>query len=578
MLLPRQRVALALSISTAALLILSLAKQAPKPVPRAFEGTIVPRFDPGSAIGYTRVLAEEFPDRVTGSVGARRAAQYLRAEFRKLGYQVDSPTFSMWLGGERVQGENIVARLAGESPETVAVMAHYDGQLTSHQAAEDNASGVGVLLELARVLRQQARGRGLLLVATDGEEWGMIGARRLIEMLKSRRTVAAISIDYLNVGPSPALEMTCSGQFGGYAPLWLRELVVEAGRAQGAQVYQPTGPWEWIERAIELSFQDQGPLVEAGIPAVNMATLTKQLEASRARYHSFDDVFGGFDPSSFQMLGATTERAVAALDTLRLPAQGEMDDFLLSPHRYLPGPAVWLMQLLGILPVGLAAVFAALNLRQEKLDAAGWRLLAPARWALPLWLAPLALYGLTAANLLKRYELYPATPKDPFLYQSHLAVMVTLALVVAGGSAGLRRLGWRVEIAAARFGTEKALLYLWVAALSLAAFFINPYAMWLYLGAFAYAALLLVPPCSIPRRALNGTLLLAALLPFLGLLYFFGKEIFLGWRIMWYLVLQAAYGVWSPSAVALFLLAVVLWVRLFWISVVGADTRATRAA
>jgi len=216
-------------------------------------------------------------------------------------------------------------------------------------------------------------------------------------------------------------------------------------------------------------------------------------------------------------------------------------------------------------------------LRRAQLEAAGWRLLAPARWALPLWLAVLALYGLTAVNILKRYELYPATPKDPFLSRWPFGVTLVLALVVAGGFAGLRRVGWSLRTAEESFATEKGILYLWLAGSSLAAFFINPYAMWLYLGAFAYAALLLVRPSGILRRALNGVLLLAALVPLVGLLYFFGREIFLGWRIVWYLVLQAAYGVWSPTAVALFLLAVVLWVRLFWISVLRADSGPIRA-
>jgi hypothetical protein len=566
MLALRQKVVIALSAVGAALGILLLALLASKPVPQVSMSPLATQFDGTSAIEYTRALAEGFPDRVTGSVGARRAGEYLRAEFRKLGYQVDSPTFSMWLHGERVQGENIVARLEGESPETVAVIAHYDGQTTSQQAAEDNASGVGVLLELARVLRQRPHHRGLILVATDAEEWGMIGAGQLVRFFKSQKTMAVISVDYLNAGPGPALEITCSGQFGGYTPLWLRELMVAAGKAQGARVNQPAGLWEWVERALLVSFQDQGPLLRAGIPALNIATLTKDLEASRARYHSPEDVFGGFDPASFTMLGATVERGVTALDNLRLPASGGMNDFRLPSERYFPGYIVWLMQLLGLLPLGLAGVFAARSLYAEKPAAAGWRFLGSASWVVPLCLAALVLYGLTTVNVLKRYELYPATPKDPFLYELPLQVVVPLLLVLLGGFVGVYRMRARLNLAPESFPVEKRILYLWVSCVALAAFVINSYAMWFFLGGFAYATLLLLSPRGSLVRALNALLLLAALLPFLGLLYFFGREIFLGWRILWYLVLQAAYGVWSPFAVALFLLAIVLWVRLFWIS------------
>jgi len=587
-------------------LILLLCLLAPRPVHRTPETAVSPQFDEASAIEYTRVLSEAFPDRITGSPASRRAAEFLRAEFRRLGYRVDSPTFSMWLAGERVQGENLAAQAQGDSPQSIAVIAHYDGQTTSHQAAEDNASGVGVMLELARVLRQRPHRRGLLFAATDAEEWGMIGARQLVNFLKSQHTVAVISIDYLNAGPAPALEINCAGQFGGYTPLWLREMMVAAGEAQNVRVQQATGFWEWIERTTEVSAQDQGPLLRAGIPALNVATLTKQVEASRARYHSFDDVFptgsrDGFDPASFKMLGATIEQAVATLDSTALPAQGGANDFCLRAGsvpqardrgaeaglpaaRYLPGRVMAAMQLLGILPAILAAIFAAQNLLNRKVESLAWRFLNPLIGIIPPGLAVLALYALTGANILKRYELYPATPKDPFLYELPARVLVPLMLVLIGGLVGLRKipdiapipegpgLGAQATRASTNaFDVKKAVLCILVVATALGALAVNPYAMWFYLGGFTYAALLLLPPSGLLNRALNAALLLVATLPLLALLYFYGQEIFLGWRILWYLVLQAAYGVWSPVAVGLFLLSLVLWVQLFWVSVVNSE-------
>jgi len=67
----------------------------------------------------------------------------------------------------------------------------------------------------------------------------------------------------------------------------------------------------------------------------------------------------------------------------------------------------------------------------------------------------------------------------------------------------------------------------------------------------------------------NLLLLLLMALPFVLLLYFFGREIYLGWAILWYLVLQAAYRVWSVYGVLAFLLAVTLWIQLFRMAVLG---------
>jgi hypothetical protein len=559
-----QKVALVVSSTVAALLILLLAALAPRPALNISINRITPQFDAASAIDYTRVIAQAFPDRVTGTAGARRAAEYISAEFRKLGYDAENPEFSMWLAGRQVQGQNVVGRLPGETAETIAIIAHYDGQFTSHQAAEDNASGVGVLLELAQVLRQSPHRRGLIFIATDAEEWGMIGAQRLINFLKNHQTIAAISIDYLNAGPASSLEIDCSGQFGGYTPLWLREIIAAAGRVQGTQVYQRAGLWEWIERAIQVSAQDQGPLVHAGIPALNIATMTHQGEASRARYHTPEDAFRDFDLTSFNMLGGTVEQAVSTLDKIHLPAEGGMLDFRLSSGRFLAGLTIWFMQLLGILPVALAVIFAVRNLREREIDAAGWRALSPVSWIIPPCLAGLVLYGFGALNILKRYELYPATPKDPFLYHLPLGVIIPLLLILVGGWMVLVKVQSRVDLAPEPFAVRKQIFFLWNSLVAFAAFLDNPYAMWLFLGGFTYATLLLLPPTGILARVVNAMLLLAALLPFGAMLHSFGQEIFLGWRIIWYLVLQAAYHVWSPFAVAIFLLASLLWVQLFW--------------
>ena len=591
MMSPPQRRTTGLFAAAVGLLVWLCIQWGLRPLPPLSLPPVPVRFEGAAAFELTRVVAEEFPGRVTGTPAARRAADYLRAEFQKRGYQVATPAFSMWLHGERVQGENVIASLEGESPESVAVIAHYDGQFTSHQAAEDNASGVGVLLELASVLRQSPRHRGLIFAATDAEEWGMIGARELAGFLKQHHTVAVISIDYLTAGPASSVDMSCVGQFAGYSPLWLRQLLVASGRAQGVRFEQATGMWEWIERALEVSPQDQGPLLRAGIPAVNLGTHSPEIEAVRARYHSAEDVFRNFDPATFQMLGASVEQAVLTLDTLpstwpgnpgSLPsasvrtagtmAWGQVRgdaDFQVSPGSYLPGWLVYAIQLLLLLPILLAAFYAAYNFAVDDLDLRWWRFFEPLSWVIPPAVATLVLYGLTEVNVLPRYELYPATPKDPFLYHIPFDVLAVLVGVIIAGSVGWQKLHACVGAPPVPFAVKKRILFLWVAIVALVTFFDNPYAMWLFLGAFAYGAGLLLPPRGLGPRILNAALLIAAGVPFVAMLYSFGQEIYLGWRIVWYLVLQTAYGVWSPWAVALFLMAVVLGVQLFWSSVLA---------
>jgi hypothetical protein len=549
------------------------------------------RFEGAAAFEFARVVAEEFPDRITGTPAAHRAANYLRAQLINSGYAVILDSFPLWLRGKQVQGENVIALGEGDSPPSVAIIAHYDSQFTSHQAAEDNASGVGVLLELARVLRLTPHSHGIILVATDAEEWGMIGARQLTDFLKRRHTVAVISIEYLMAGPPRSLEMNCVGQFAGYTPLWLRQLLVVSGRAQGASVEQATGWKEWMQRAVEISEQDQGPLLRAGIPAVDVGALSTQIEASRLRRHTPEDVFLDFDPAAFQMVGSTVEQAVLSLDGLPHLATGTTSSnpsasvrmsgaweqvhnlgaeaFQVGSSSYLPGGLIYGIQLLLLLPIILAAFFASHNFAAGDFELRGWRFFEPVSWIIPPGLATLLLYGLRDVNVLPRYELYPATPRDPFLYDLPYTLLVVLLALVVVGSMVLQKLRARVDAPPVTFAMKKRILFLWVAIVAVVGFCNNPYAMWLFLGAFAYAAGLLLPPRGLVRRIVNAALLIAAAAPFAALLYSFGRKMYLGWRIIWYLVLQTAYGVWSPVAIALFFLALVLGIQLLWISVLA---------
>ena len=172
-----QRRTIALCVVLAGMVIAVCLRWGPSPLPALSLAPAPVHFQGASAYEYTRVVAEEFPDRITGTSAARQAALYIGSQLKNLGYSVTFQTFPLWLRGTHVQGMNIIAALPGESPESVAFLAHYDSQFTSHQAAEDNASGVGVLLELARALRLAPHRQGIILVATDAGEWGMIGGR-----------------------------------------------------------------------------------------------------------------------------------------------------------------------------------------------------------------------------------------------------------------------------------------------------------------------------------------------------------------------------------------------------------------
>lgn len=83
---------------------------------------------------------------------------------------------------------NWLLNLPGQNPGQAAILvgAHYDS-VPGSPGADDNASGVAVLLELARALAAQPPRRPVRLVAFDLEEMGLVGSRHYAETLAQRQ-------------------------------------------------------------------------------------------------------------------------------------------------------------------------------------------------------------------------------------------------------------------------------------------------------------------------------------------------------------------------------------------------------
>lgn len=160
-----------------------------------------------------------------GSRGLASAREYIVAGFRTAGLQpggegggflqsftpkpeeVRTPVAPA--GGKswgEVTLENVVGLLpgkAGEEGKCVVIGAHYDhlglsAEGAPHPGADDNASGVAVLLEAASRLAAQGGFRNtLVFVGFSGEEEGMLGARHYVAdpACELTRTLAALNLD-----------------------------------------------------------------------------------------------------------------------------------------------------------------------------------------------------------------------------------------------------------------------------------------------------------------------------------------------------------------------------------------------
>jgi Zn-dependent M28 family amino/carboxypeptidase len=114
---------------------------------------------------------------------------------------------------EKRASANVVAVLGSKDPHTgeIIISAHYDSYRGS-PGADDNASGVGVLLELARHFAAQgvAAGVRLKFVAFGAEELGVVGSRAYLDAHQPEfaRCLLLLNIDQAGGPEGPYVEMT----------------------------------------------------------------------------------------------------------------------------------------------------------------------------------------------------------------------------------------------------------------------------------------------------------------------------------------------------------------------------------
>jgi Zn-dependent M28 family amino/carboxypeptidase len=169
-----------------------------------------------------------------------------------------------------IQSHNVVAKLEGSDPslkdEAVIYTAHWDHlgrdpALSGDQiynGAEDNASGVAMVLEIARALTrvQPAPKRSLVFLAVTAEEKGLLGAKYYAAhpLYPLDRTLANVNIDGINLW-GPTKDIISIGM--GHSTL--DDLLVELAQAHGRTAVADAEPEKgYYFRSDHFEFAKQG--------------------------------------------------------------------------------------------------------------------------------------------------------------------------------------------------------------------------------------------------------------------------------------------------------------------------------
>jgi Zn-dependent M28 family amino/carboxypeptidase len=218
-------------------------------------------------------------------------------QLNALGWDVHSQAFTF----RGVRGRNIIAK-SGSGP-IVMLGAHYDSRPTAdreyqserrHQpvpGANDGASGVAVLLEIARVLHVDSTGHQVWLAFFDAEDRGgiqdwpySVGAGLMLNQLDARPE-AVVIVDMVGDADQQIFFEKFSDR-GLSAQIW--------------KVAERLGYGEQIVPQLRHAVGDDHlPFIRAGIPAITM------IDFDYRYWHTLEDTPDKLSPDSLERVGRT---------------------------------------------------------------------------------------------------------------------------------------------------------------------------------------------------------------------------------------------------------------------------------
>ena len=164
------------------------------------ESPLIPTTDPLRLERHVRALAEECSPRdAWHPENMERAAAYIARQLEPSGAALSD----QWFPAAGTTVRNVIAAFGPESSERVVVGAHYDAA-EGPPGADDNASGVAGLIELARLLAGRPLARRVELVAFALEEAPFFGTEEMGSVVHARslrasggRVAAMISLEMI---------------------------------------------------------------------------------------------------------------------------------------------------------------------------------------------------------------------------------------------------------------------------------------------------------------------------------------------------------------------------------------------
>jgi hypothetical protein len=411
-----------ISLLLFALLFLALTACSPQAQPQASFDPAAIRFDGEQAFSIETEFVTRFPNRHSGQPNNRLATEWIYDQFTAAGWACSYDDWEAVLYSVVEPMRNVVCRLPGASAQEIMVAAHHDQASTTIQGADNDGSGIAILIQLATIFgAEDPLPYSLVFVASDGEEYGMLGTQQFISTHSDPKDIlAGISLDNLGFFFYDGMNMELIGQYRQYGQLWLALTAREAARSSGdSWTVNLRAPLDQaLDQAAPISFMDQGPMVAAGVPALGFLGNVPP-EYADLKYKIWHDPSDTMEHQSAVTLGHSgviTEALIRQLQAMEdVPRESGPYLYFDETGQVLRGAPLWALFAGFVGLFFLGTILTGNSPLKDKV--AGWKQTLPhflSLW-LPLVAGVLLLYLFVAVGLLLDFEVYVATTKDPYL-------------------------------------------------------------------------------------------------------------------------------------------------------------------
>lgn len=269
-------------------------------------------FSGESALELTRQVVN-FGPRPPGSAAAAKMQAFIVAKLKSWGWQVEQDAFIASTPDGRIPMKNIIAiRPAQPGAPILAVSGHADTKKFPFRfvGANDAGSSTGLLLEMARVLRNRPSKREIRLIFFDGEEalrdWtatdSLHGSRHLAE--KWRKDGALSRIEALiNVDMIGDRDLKVVRESYSYEPLM--QLVWQVASDLGYARHFLNTPY-YVE-------DDHTPFLRRGVRAVDLIDF--DYGPNHEWWHTAQDTIDKLSPRSLEVVGRVVAETLRRLDS-----------------------------------------------------------------------------------------------------------------------------------------------------------------------------------------------------------------------------------------------------------------------